>query len=170
MAEVTSGYFEGNTSSAGNRLRIYWSIQSQSVENNTSTIYWKIYPIAWEAGWAAVNTITLSRDATSPPTWIYYNTDYREWRSYNYVDGTFTVQHNEDGSRHLVLSAGLKYDDLAYHEKSGSWDLKRIDRGLVHVQTEQNTWKRGLVYIKPGDNWKLGQVFINTPSGWKRGI
>jgi len=170
MAEVTSGYFDGDTSSAGDRLRVYWEIRSQSVENNTSTIYWKIYPVAWEAGWAEVSITSLSRDNTNPPTWIYYDTSYRRWRSGDYKDGTFTINHNQDGTRRLTLSAGLKYDDLAYHEKSSSWDLKHIDRGLSRILTPSGIWKTGQVYIKPGDNWKLGQAFINTASGWKRGI
>lgn len=176
MAEVTSGYFDGDTSSAGDRLRVYWEIRSQNVENNTSTIYWKIYPVAWEAGWAEVPTTTLSRDGGS--AWIYFydhigqpnSYPYRTWRSGDYVDGTFTISHNADGTRQLSLAAGLRYDNLGYHEKSGSWELKHIDRGLFRLHTPDNTWKTGQAYIKPGDNWKLGQVFINTPSGWKRGI
>ena len=178
MAEVSSGYMNGRTSGSGDVLRVSWWLISQSIENNTSTIRIKVAPSSWEDGWAEVRTTTVSRD--SGAAWVLFDTSTRRWRNYDkletpvWIGQTYypdvVISHNNDGTRTLSLGAGLAYDDLGYHEIYGSWELPRINRGLVRLQPTKDIWKTGMAYIKTGDNWKLGQVFINTPSGWKRGI
>lgn len=100
MATASSGAFETSVYNVGdafpNRIRVEWS-SSQSVANNTSTIYWTVTSVGGYGGhWVMAGPITVSIAGVTVVS--------RADRFKMYVDqtlgsGSFTLTHNSDGTQ-----------------------------------------------------------------------
>ena len=100
MATASSGAFETSVYDVGdafpNRIRVEWS-SSQSVANNTSTIYWTVTSAGGYGGhWVMAGPITVSIAGVTVVS--------RADRFKMYVDktlgsGSFTLTHNSDGTQ-----------------------------------------------------------------------
>lgn len=128
MAQVKNGSF-GTTYYSNRNMVFSWTLASQNIANNTSTINW---------------TLTGSGSATS---WFntrngYVNIDgARRWTQTSDIQlsngtvmasGSLTLTHNADGKRSFSANAGATiYSYGTYQSGSGSWELPQIPRAAT---------------------------------------
>lgn len=126
---ASSGSFNTG-SSAGRYLTFKWWINSQSIENNSTTIGWELVG-AGDGGWVVVSEVSVNIDGS--------NVFYRGTSSHQNVyvgtvvaSGTKTIKHNADGSRSFSasVSAGI-YQWAINKSGSGSWTLTSIPRAAT---------------------------------------
>lgn len=123
---ASSGSF--NTGSCeGRYLTFSWSLSSQSIENNTSTISWKLVG-AGRSGYVVVSEVKVVINGAQ----VYYrdtsNTVYC-YQGTVVASGTTTISHNTDGSKSFSASVGAGIYQWAINcNGSGSWALTTIPR------------------------------------------
>lgn len=117
------------TSCEGRSLTFSWSIKSQSVANNTTTISWNLKGSgSYTYGWVACGGFKIVIDGSTV-----YNksTDYRVNVSVGDIvaSGTHTIAHTSDGSKTFSASvqAGI-YTYAVNCSGSGEWALTPIAR------------------------------------------
>lgn len=130
---ATSGSISTNkyTFSSGKTigLKLSWSLKSQSIANNTSTISWTLqsegtYP---SGSWVYAGPVTATINGTK----VVNTTSRFEMKGdggYKKT-GTLTITHTTDGSK--TFSASVKaaiYSSSVNCTKSGSWTLTKINR------------------------------------------
>lgn len=120
-----------NTSSYLNlSLKFSWSIESQSVANNTSTIAWTLkgYRTDGATGYITCGGFKVVIDGT---TVLAKSTDYRVdvYNGTVVASGTHTISHKEDGTKSFTVSteAGIYYWAINSYG-SGSFTLDTIAR------------------------------------------
>lgn len=112
-------------------IRLEIRQESQSIANNTSTVYYKLY-IQGVDGYGFWN------EFNSGQTSVYINgsrVHYQTGRNFNIrsggtqqlASGTTTVKHNEDGSKQFAFSASL-WSSSATGSISGNFNLSKIPR------------------------------------------
>ena len=132
MAEVRSGsfYTTGYTDSAGyvDQYIFSWSLSSQSIENNTSTITWSLKG-ADGYGYTSVKEkyVTVNGETKSDSNW--QNT-YTGTVAFS---GTSTIKHGADGTGKFSASAGgaFYYSGSYNSTGSGTWTLPTIPRATT---------------------------------------
>ena len=132
MAEVRSGsfYTTGYTDSAGyvDQYIFSWSLSSQSIENNTSTITWSLKG-ADGYGFTSVKEkyVTVNGTTQSDSTW------QDTWTGTVAFSGTSTIKHGADGTGQFSASAGgaFYYSGSYNSTGSGSWTLPTIPRATT---------------------------------------
>ena len=123
---ASSGSF--NTSSCEGRYLIFsWSLSSQSIENNTSTISWKLVG-AGSSGYVVVSEVKVVINGAQ----VYYRDTSNTVNCYQgtvVASGTVTIAHNTDGSKSFSASVGAGIYQWAINcNGSGSWALTTIPR------------------------------------------
>lgn len=122
---ATSGSF--GMSGGGYNSTFSWSLNSQSIANNSSEIGWW-----WDANWAGTTLIISSQAAL----WVdggevfrnAYNTSRRMYGG-RQASGTRTIGHNSNGTRGFGASGEAAFYQYALNAwGSGSWDLPTIPR------------------------------------------
>ena len=124
---ASSGSF-ATTSCEGRSLTFSWSIQSQSIANNTTTIAWNLKGSGSYSGYVICGGFQVIINGS---TVCNNSTDYR-LNVYNgtvVASGTHTISHNNDGTKSFSASAsaGIYYYDRNCFG-SGSWSLDAIPR------------------------------------------
>lgn len=107
MATVSSGAFETSVYDAAgaefpNRIRVEWS-SSQSVANNTSTIYWTVKSAGGYGHWFVLaGPITVNIAGIT----VYSRSDrFEMWVGATLGSGSFTITHNQSGNATLTAWA-----------------------------------------------------------------
>lgn len=128
MAEVRSGSF--NTGGyQGRYLTFSWSVKSQSIANNTTTISWSLKGAGTAtSSWyntrnikVVINGETVYSTGESNPLKLYSGTTV--------ASGTFTIKHGSDGKKAFSASAQAGIYNYAVNcTGSGSWELPLIAR------------------------------------------
>lgn len=100
MATASSGAFETSVYDVGdafpNRIRVEWS-SSQSVANNTSTIYWTVTSAGGYGGhWVMAGPITVS---IAGVTVVSRADRFKMYVGQTLGSGSFTLTHNSDGTQ-----------------------------------------------------------------------
>lgn len=100
MATASSGAFETSVYDVGdafpNRIRVEWS-SSQSVANNTSTIYWTVTSAGGYGGhWVMAGPITVS---IAGVTVVSRADRFKMCVDQTLGSGSFTLTHNSDGTQ-----------------------------------------------------------------------
>lgn len=100
MATASSGAFETSVYDVGdafpNRIRVEWS-SSQSVANNTSTIYWTVTSAGGYGGhWVMAGPITVS---IAGVTVVSISDRFKMQVDQPLGSGSFTLTHNSDGEQ-----------------------------------------------------------------------
>ena len=100
MATASSGAFETSVYDVGdafpNRIRVEWS-SSQSVANNTSTIYWTVTSAGGYGGhWVMAGPITVS---IAGVTVVSRADRFKMHVGQTLGSGSFTLNHNSDGKQ-----------------------------------------------------------------------
>lgn len=129
----------------GRCLKFSWSLSSQSIENNTSTISYSLTGITVGSGniynWYKTRSVSLVIDGTEVYSFGGSSSSYIELRNNTTVcSGTFTIKHNADGTRSFSADAeaGI-YVWAANCFGSGSWSLPTIPRQATLDSAEDFT-------------------------------
>ena len=143
---ASSGSFT-TTSCEGRSLTFSWSIQSQSIENNTTTIAWNLKGSGSYSGYVIcggfqviVNGSTVCNNSTDYRLNVYSGTVV--------ASGTHTISHNNDGTKSFSASAsaGIYYYDRNC-SGSGSWDINTIPRASSFGTITGNTIGDGMIVM-----------------------
>lgn len=131
MATASSGAFETSVYDAAgsvypNRIRVEWS-SSQSVANNTSTIYWTVKSAGGSRGYVMAGPVTVNIAGTT----VYSRADrFEMWVGATLGSGSFTLTHNSYGN--AVLTAWAEAAVYTYAVSSTRYgysvDLPQIPR------------------------------------------
>ena len=107
MATATSGAFETSVydlagANFPNRIRVEWS-SSQSVANNTSTIYWTVKSAGGYGSWYVMTgPVTVNIAGVT----VFNRSDrFQMWVGATLGSGSFTLTHNTDGTKSLTAWA-----------------------------------------------------------------
>lgn len=106
MATASSGAFETSAYSIGeqypNRIRVEWS-SSQSIANNTSTIYWTVKSAGgYDGRYVMAGPITVNIAGVN----VYSRSDRFELHANTPLgSGSFTLTHNTDGTKSFTAWA-----------------------------------------------------------------
>lgn len=126
---ASSGSFNTGSSS-GRYLTFSWWINSQSTENNTTTIGWQLVG-AGSSGYVIVSEVKVTIDGSQ----AFYRSTSTHQKVYVgtvVASGTKTITHNADGSRSFSVSVGAGIYQWAISDSvgysSGSWSLTSIPR------------------------------------------
>lgn len=88
----------------GRYLTFSWSVTSQSIENNRTTISWSLKGAGTgEAGYYYAGNFGVSIDGT----WVYLtgqNDRIKLWNGTAVASGTYTFNHNNDGTRSFAVT------------------------------------------------------------------
>lgn len=87
--------------------------------------------------------------------------------------GTFTIPHNEDGSKSAAIS--VSYDNVdgagsPSDASGGTWylTLTKINRNPLAFLKVGGSWIEGKVYVKINGTWKkASKIFAKANSAWK---
>ncbi len=129
---ITTGEKEGRS------VTLSWSLSSQSIENNQSTIAWTIKGSGSGGGWvmtggfkAVINGITVYSTSTDTRIQLYNGTTV--------ASGTTKITHNADGTKSFSLSveAGV-YTYAVSVSASGTHTLDTIPRASTVSATNAN--------------------------------
>jgi hypothetical protein len=124
---ANSGSF--NTSASfGRYLNFSWSVQSQSTQNNSTTITWTLTG-GGDSGYVVCGPIKVLIAGQQ----VYYSSARIEvWLNQTVASGTFTIGHNNDGNKSFdaYVEAAIYYSSINC-SGSGSWALPKIARFAV---------------------------------------
>lgn len=124
--------------SHGRSVKLSWSLSSQSVENNQSTLSWSITGAGSASGWvmtggfkAIINGTTVYSTSTDTRIQLYNGTSV--------ASGTTKITHNADGTKSFSLSieAGV-YTYAVSVTASGTHTLDTIPRASTVSATNTN--------------------------------
>ena len=124
--------------SHGRSVKLSWSLSTQSVENNQSTLSWSITGAGSASGWvmtggfkAVINGTTVYSTSTDTRIQLYNGTSV--------ASGTTKITHNADGTKSFSLSieAGV-YTYAVSVTASGTHTLDTIPRASTVSATNTN--------------------------------
>lgn len=124
MAYESGNFLTNQYSNRG--LKFSWEISSQSIEKNSTTIYWKLEGAGSATKWYESGNFLVKIDGDK---------EYESATRIQLLNGTLvadgykTITHNTDGSRSFsaYVEAGVYYYAVNC-SGSGSWELKPIPR------------------------------------------
>lgn len=124
---ANSGNFT-TSSSEGRSLTFSWSVKSQSVANNTTTISWSLKGSGSYSGYVICGGFEVIIDGST----VYSkSTDYRVnvYKDTTVASGTHTITHSGDGSKTFSASAEAGIYSFAVNcDGEGEWTLPTIPR------------------------------------------
>lgn len=116
------------TASYNRSLKFSWSIQSQSIANNTTTITWSLTGAGSASGYVVCGGFKVVINGET----VYEKSTNHRVRVYNgdeIASGTHTISHNSDGTKTFSASAQAGIYTYAVNcSGSGSWALTTIPR------------------------------------------
>lgn len=133
--------------SHGRSVKLSWSLSSQSVENNQSTLSWSITGAGSASGWvmtggfkAIINGTTVYSTSTDTRIQLYNGTSV--------ASGTTKITHNADGTKSFSLSieAGV-YTYAVSVTASGTHTLDTIPRASTVSATNANMGSASTITI-----------------------
>lgn len=84
---------------------------------------------------------------------------------------TFTVLHNEDGTKSIDIYSSLSTS--SFNPNSASAELKGFELTTIEVGTIKvavdGEYKKGTPYIGLDGEWKKGKAYIGIDGAWKKG-
>lgn len=130
--------------------------QSQSIANNTSTVYYKLY-IKGEDGYGFWNKYHTGKTSVVINGYTVHSQSGRDFDikyggTQQLASGTTTVKHNEDGSKSFSFSASL-WSSSATGSISGNFTLSKIPRASSF--SLQNTSGTNISSIYAGNTVKI---------------
>lgn len=152
---ANSGSFDTTHRTSGSYdtyARFSWSLSSQSIANNTSTITWNFKgKTANSYQWVALYGSGITVDGESHSGWT--GNMYEGTTLYS---GTKTISHAADGTKTLSASGWIKQysSGAANNTGSGSWALPTIARqaNLSTVQSFDDTGNPTITYTNAAGN------------------
>ena len=125
---ASSGSFNTNAGYSTRYYEFYWEQTSQSIADNSTTIYWKLTPKSGSATWYNYRDLVVYIDGVlvaSTGTTVKKGT-----RDTIIASGTRTIVHNDDGNRSFSASVTLSTYNYGTNNTSGSgsFSLNQIAR------------------------------------------
>ena len=126
---ASSGSFT-TTSCEGRSLTFNWSVKSQNVASNQTTINWSLVGSgSYTYGWVTCGNFKVVIDGKQ----VYYSsTRINVYSGTTVASGTYTFTHNNDGTKSFSASAEAGIYYVAVNcSGSGSWSLPQISRNAT---------------------------------------
>ena len=140
MAQVTSGSFT-TTAYSGRSITFSWSLKSQSIEKNTSTISWSFTGSGSGTSYYLTQNSYLNINGAR----VYTQSGTAELRPGTVLaSGTTTIAHGTDGKKTFNANGGGGiYVYGTIQTGSGNWELPQIPRAATltsapHFTDEEN--------------------------------
>lgn len=140
MAQVTSGSFTTSAYS-GRSIKFSWSLKSQSIKDNTSTIEWTFAGSGTGTSWFYTQNSYLNINGARVYT---QNGTAQLAPGTVLASGTTTIAHGNDGKKTFNANGGGGvYAYSTIQTGSGSWELPQIPRAAAlttapHFTDEDN--------------------------------
>jgi hypothetical protein len=121
---ASNGSFNTN-SYDGRHVQFSWSVASQSVANNNTTINWRISAEGGNSSWYKSNPTGVYINGNC----VYYNgTRVKQYKG-TIASGSYTIGHNSEGNASFSASVSSAiYSASTNCNGSGSWSLPQIAR------------------------------------------
>jgi hypothetical protein len=134
---ASSGSFN-TTGYQGRYLTFSWTLESQSYENNTSTIYWTLKGAGnAQSSWYNAGNFKVVINGST----VYSSaTRIKLYNGTTVASGNFTITHGSDGTKTFSASAQAGIYTVAVNcSGSGSWSLPTISRAATLTQAPNFT-------------------------------
>ena len=134
---ANSGSFN-TTGYQGRYLTFSWTLESQSYENNTSTIYWTLKGAGnAQSSWYNAGNFKVVINGST----VYSSaTRIKLYNGTTVASGNFTITHGSDGTKTFSASAQAGIYTVAVNcSGSGSWSLPTISRAATLTQAPNFT-------------------------------
>lgn len=121
---ASNGSFNTN-SYDGRHVQFSWSVASQSVADNNTTINWSISAAGGNSSWYKSNPTSVYINGNR----VYYNgTRVKQYKG-TIASGSYTIGHNSEGNASFSASVSSAiYSASTNCNGSGSWSLPQIAR------------------------------------------
>lgn len=121
---ASNGSFNTN-SYDGRHVQFSWSVASQSVTNDNTTINWSISAVGGNASWYKSNPTSVYINESR----VYYNgTRVKQYKG-TIASGSYTISHDNNGNGYFNASVSSAiYSTSVNCSGSGSWSLPQIAR------------------------------------------
>lgn len=136
---ASNGNFSTN-SYDGRYVQFNWSVASQSIANNNTTINWEIRAVGGNSSWYRSNPTSVYINGNR----VYYNgTRVKQYKGV-IASGSYTISHDNNGNASFNASVSSAiYSTSVNCNGSGSWGLPQIARqanitGANNFNDEQN--------------------------------
>ena len=125
---ANSGSFT-TTSAEGRSLTFNWSVKSQSIANNQTTINWSLVGSGNYTGWVMAGPVKVKIEGNQ----VYYSSSrIQVYQGTPVASGTYTLTHNSNGSKSFSASVEAAiYSYSVNCSGSGSWSLPNIARNAA---------------------------------------
>ena len=121
---ASNGSFNTN-SYDGRHVQFSWSVASQSVANNNTTINWRIIAEGGNSSWYRSNPTGVYINGNC----VYYNGTRVQQYKGTIASGSYTIGHNSEGNASFSASVSSAiYSASTNCNGSGSWSLPQIAR------------------------------------------
>lgn len=121
---ASNGSFNTN-SYDGRHVQFSWSVASQSVANNNTTINWSISAVGGSSSWYRSNPTGVYINGNC----VYYNGTRVQQYKGTIASGSYTIGHNSEGNASFSASVSSAiYSASVNCNGSGSWNLPQIAR------------------------------------------
>ena len=121
---ASNGSFNTN-SYDGRHVQFSWSVASQSVANNNTTINWNISAVGGRSSWYRSNPTGVYINGNC----VYYNGTRVQQYKGTIASGSYTIGHNSEGNASFSASVSSAiYSASVNCNGSGSWSLPQIAR------------------------------------------
>lgn len=149
---ATSGSFNTN-GYEGRYLTFSWSLASQSTETNSSVISWSLRGAGnASSSWYNAGNFKVVINGTT----VYSSsTRIKLYNGTVVASGSFTINHNNDGTKSFSASAQAGIYYVAVNcTGSGSWSLPKIDRYalITSVSNFNDTGDPSVSFTNPNNN------------------
>lgn len=147
---ATSGNFKTG-SVEGRSLTFKWTLGSQNVANNRTTINWELVGSGSHTGWVNCGPFEVTIQGK-----VVYTSDTRVqvYPDTVVASGSTTINHNADGTKYFTASIEAAIYSYSVNVKgSGGWDLPQIPRNarITGATNFSNSTRDGLTidYYNP---------------------
>lgn len=173
---VNSGYGIISGSSAGSNASgvdcwLEWKVLSQDAENCQSKVRVLLYAaatISSSTKWTAAENFGYVQCDGGTKQYLSTTYDFSDKQVNCFGDYTFTIDHEEDGTKSVTLAGVWSTSHSTYisgGSASGTVTLPTIEQGLVRIDTGTE-FVKAIPYIDNGSEWKRAAAYIDNGSSW----
>lgn len=149
---ASSGSFT-TTACEGRSLTFNWSVKSQNIANNQTTINWSLVGSgSYTQGWVTCGNFKVTIEGKQ----VYYSaTRMNVYSGTTIASGTYTFTHNNNGTKSFTAyaEAGIYYVAVNC-SGSGNWSLPSISRNatITNAPNFNDTQNPTITYTNPAGN------------------
>jgi len=172
---ASSGTANGNSVSYGNYYYVSWSLSSQSVSNNTSTISWNAY---WRFNGSDAQLDNGNVVINGSSRWdnggrVYNFAGNYSTRSLKVASGSYTMSHSSNGTKTFSITGSLTQYSGETSSINKSYTLPTIPRNATFDSYETNGWSEDDDFNANIDNpangyirIRMGITYVDSSTVW----